>query len=1313
MSIEKFISPLIASQLPAVYREEGPAFVAFIKAYYEYLEQQTAVLGKSRRLLEYGDIDDTLTEFIDHFLRKYAPDVPSDVEGCRRMLIKHADEIYASKGTEAGLQLLFRIVYNAAAAIKIPGEFILKASAGNWVVPRYLEITQSDLAPLLVGERIVGAESKATAIVEDFVRKSVGSKTVYQLFLSNIEGSFANGERILCDTVYTPTTGPIIVGPMTDLSVVSSGLDYRIGDRLAGIDGTGRGAVAVVTKIGPRAGAVTYDLIDGGSGYTLNANVIITQTGNTAPALVEAQGRVASITNIVPLLIGTDIINSYAGLSLDAAAYGFPQLPTANASTVLDDALDTFALETGSISSIVFAPPGSGYSGNVQIRVVDPMVAPYGIIDPIRLDQMGNNAVLDGSVQIGTGVIEELRVIDSGVGYQDGEFINMVRVTPPVRTDAITVQTHNRTQGYHEGFWRDTDGFLSSDRFLADNDYYQEFSYEVQTAMSLHRYADLVRTMWHPSGMKMFGRAVMNFTVGASIDATLAPITGGANTGGGSANTGGGGSANTGGGGSANTSTNPFDALYSPSFSPVNNTTFYSRPLISSLPGGAAPAKSTSLATVGYIDQRFNTRIYRGTDLADTSTADTSLRHVYARQRAWNADSSRYIVRASNGFWYLYDANTNERLDGGRTNTTGLGALLGFVDQCEATWHPTDPNKIWRTDNLGGLVWYEFDINTKVTTTLFDLGPLLAAIPGFSGAARTWFKNEGRPSDDGNRWALMVETIGNSHIGMIMYDRPSNTILGHLLTTNRPDHISTSPCGQYAVPSWYGAAASSMAAAAAQPISSVSGVRAYDPTFTTFTQLSTLGEHSDLAKDIYGNSVFVSVTYRGGAGGAESDLTDGTLYYRRLDDGIAHELPINVYTNSSDTAVHISGTCSKGKPGWCVVSKYGSTTPTGWHDGVISAVELRPTNPRVLRLAHTQSTVSVYEAEPQAVTNDDLSRVGWATNMQGTQPILFYWLGLPSWTFAQVPVNLTPPSISGTNTIGSTLTATGGTWEGATSTSGQWYRDGVAISGATGTSFTITQNGSHTYVQTATNAQGSSNSTSNAIQVGPLPGATRTPTITAVSTTIGTGLTRTMTLTPTNSETGVDSMLVVVAVDDVGSPYTDVTVEDSLANGWTLIGIINTGDFGGARCTRLFAFFCQPSSFGATTITITQDSASNSMTAAGFVVSDASFDVSPDQLATYAQYVGGAVNYGTVTTSVGNSLAVGIATVYESFGRVNTVQNGWSEPVTFNSSDGSIVPLTVATKAMAGNVSETFSASLAGGGTFVAGLVFRIPGAPL
>ena len=37
--IENWISPLIEEQFPAIYRTDGPLMVAFVKAYYEFLEQ--------------------------------------------------------------------------------------------------------------------------------------------------------------------------------------------------------------------------------------------------------------------------------------------------------------------------------------------------------------------------------------------------------------------------------------------------------------------------------------------------------------------------------------------------------------------------------------------------------------------------------------------------------------------------------------------------------------------------------------------------------------------------------------------------------------------------------------------------------------------------------------------------------------------------------------------------------------------------------------------------------------------------------------------------------------------------------------------------------------------------------------------------------------------------------------------------------------------------------------------------------------------------------------------------------------------------
>ena len=46
-NIEKRISPLIQSQFPSFYQEEGENFIAFVKAYYEWLENSGTYVNYS------------------------------------------------------------------------------------------------------------------------------------------------------------------------------------------------------------------------------------------------------------------------------------------------------------------------------------------------------------------------------------------------------------------------------------------------------------------------------------------------------------------------------------------------------------------------------------------------------------------------------------------------------------------------------------------------------------------------------------------------------------------------------------------------------------------------------------------------------------------------------------------------------------------------------------------------------------------------------------------------------------------------------------------------------------------------------------------------------------------------------------------------------------------------------------------------------------------------------------------------------------------------------------------------------------------
>ena len=61
------------------------------------------------------------------------------------------------------------------------------------------------------------------------------------------------------------------------------------------------------------------------------------------------------------------------------------------------------------------------------------------------------------------------------------------------------------------GYWEGTKGFLSSDKYLQDNFYYQEFSYVIKSKQFINRYRDVVKNLIHPSGTALFGSFESNF----------------------------------------------------------------------------------------------------------------------------------------------------------------------------------------------------------------------------------------------------------------------------------------------------------------------------------------------------------------------------------------------------------------------------------------------------------------------------------------------------------------------------------------------------------------------------------------------------------------------------------------------------------------------------------------------------------------------------------------------------------------------------------------------------------------------------------
>ena len=58
----------------------------------------------------------------------------------------------------------------------------------------------------------------------------------------------------------------------------------------------------------------------------------------------------------------------------------------------------------------------------------------------------------------------------------------------------------------YDGFYLNTDGFLSADKKLQDEDYYHNFSYEISSEKSLNDYSDTLYRVAHPAGMQLLSK---------------------------------------------------------------------------------------------------------------------------------------------------------------------------------------------------------------------------------------------------------------------------------------------------------------------------------------------------------------------------------------------------------------------------------------------------------------------------------------------------------------------------------------------------------------------------------------------------------------------------------------------------------------------------------------------------------------------------------------------------------------------------------------------------------------------------------------
>ena len=538
MTITKKTSALISQQLPDFVRDEGPKLEAFIKAYYEYLEQSNNYIEVSKSLLSRADVDTTVTDYFQYFRDEIFKNIPDDAVVNKALLAKHIREMYYQKGNEKSFKFLFRALYDEDLEVYFPSDNMLRTSDGRWSKPTVLRLTNvssSDLESFL-GQVITGQTSGATARVEEQIQTIELGSTITELVVSNWNNvEFSDGEEVVSDI--TNVTGFVyaISGTLQGVTIqertiirprgFGSGVFHRSGDVITFTSDTGSGANGFIISTNDRS-AINVSIISGGSGYINNLPIVFTGGSGSG-----AEAKVTSIGNTSILSICQDVISpmssvilntgpTFVSLGTNTAAVS-ANLAAANVSSSLINGLLFQNTETGTIQTISMINYGTGYSILPRPSVRLANVANEGLRDPHDGGIYGDNAELTAVYLPGS--ITGLGITNKGSSYSKFENIGIVNQSRIGTVNALASPIVSGVE-IREGKYLSTKGFISWDQYL-QNDYYQEFSYVLRSQKFVDTYREVVNNLLHPAGTKLFGTVlisnVLNVNSSIVFDTTI------------------------------------------------------------------------------------------------------------------------------------------------------------------------------------------------------------------------------------------------------------------------------------------------------------------------------------------------------------------------------------------------------------------------------------------------------------------------------------------------------------------------------------------------------------------------------------------------------------------------------------------------------------------------------------------------------------------------------------------------------------------------------------------------------------------------
>ena len=437
MSDQK-ISLLINRQVPEFVREEYPLFITFLEAYYEYLEtkqgtQLNDLVKKSKDLKYLNDVDYSIDDFEQQFFNTFASLVPRDIATDKNILIKKILPLYLSKGSEASFKLLYRLLFGQELEITYPGNEILIASDGKWVIENVLKVSAT-IASYYTGTgstkefKILQEVDDITVYVNDVLQPDANYYIKKELRKLTFNSAPANGATIkvyyntldynkfVNRKVTGLTSGATALVEKTSSRFINSRKivelfvnnktligEFTIGEKVTAtyIDSDD---VLINILFSGVSSLQTINIIDGGSNYNVGDPVAIS-TG------FSDENASATISKIFKGVINKVTINNggagfkppsriaaigYANTELDfaIAQVDTSGANTANVFTIFSDIISDIGPTV--ISAANYGTAGTIASPNVNTRLIDA----FGNVSYTAIGSISNVSIISANVAV-------------------------------------------------------------------------------------------------------------------------------------------------------------------------------------------------------------------------------------------------------------------------------------------------------------------------------------------------------------------------------------------------------------------------------------------------------------------------------------------------------------------------------------------------------------------------------------------------------------------------------------------------------------------------------------------------------------------------------------------------------------------------------------------------------------------------------------------------------------------------------------------------------------------------------------------------